>query len=134
MVVCSNGCGRLMASSGSGPPLEKSSYFRYTATMKTITAKEAKNRLGQAIDTTLAEGAVMITKNGREAVVLLSVEKYRELTGVKGFIKDELAAAKNQRRKDFSARVKRGQAKATDASMFHGAAAKAKVRYRSDKY
>jgi prevent-host-death family protein len=102
--------------------------------MKTITAKEAKNRLGRAIDTTLAEGALMITKNGRESVVLLSAEKYRELIGVQGFIKDEFAAAKDQRRREFSARVRQGQEKATDASMFHGAGATAKVRYRSDDY
>ncbi len=102
--------------------------------MKTITAKEAKNRLEQVIDSTLAEGAVMITKNGREAVVLLSAEKYRELIGVQGFIKDEFAAAKNQRRQEFSMRVRQGRAKAADASMFHGVGATAKVRYRSDEY
>lgn len=102
--------------------------------MRTITAKEAKNRRGQAIDTTLAEGAVMITRNDREAVVLLSAEKYRELTGVQGFIKDEFAAEKDQRRREFSKQVRQGQAKATDASMFHGLAATAKVKYRSDEY
>lgn len=62
--------------------------------MKTITAKDAKNRLGQVIDTALAEGAVMISKNGRESVVLVSVKKYREfLSGTKENISDSIRAA-----------------------------------------
>lgn len=102
--------------------------------MKTITAKEAKNRFGQAIDTTLAEGTVMISRNGRESVVLMSAEVFRQLTGVQGFIHDEMAAQKNERRREFESRVNSGLAKATDASMFHGLAAKSKVRYLSEEY
>jgi hypothetical protein len=102
--------------------------------MKTIATKKAENRLGQAIDTNLSEGALMIAKDGRESVVLISAEKDRELTGVQGFIKDEFAAAKDERRREFVKLVKEGKAKATDASMFHGVAANAKLTYRSDEY
>ncbi len=102
--------------------------------MKTITAKEAKNRLGEAIDTALSDGAVMITKNGRESVVLVSAERYRQLTGVHGFIKDEGVARKSASRREFAARVKKGAAKSTDASMFHGLAKRSKVRYVNEEF
>lgn len=102
--------------------------------MKTIAKKDAKNRLGQAIDTALAEGSVMITRNGRESVVLMSAEVFRQFTGVQGFIHDEMAAQKNERRCEFESRVNSGLAKANDASMFHGLAAKIKVRYLSEEY
>lgn len=102
--------------------------------MKTITAKEAKTRLGQAIDTALAEGVVMITKNGRDSVVLLSAEKYRELIGVQGFIQDEYAAQKHKNRLQFGNLVKNGLAKASDASMFHGLARNSKVKYRNEEF
>jgi prevent-host-death family protein len=102
--------------------------------MKTITAKEAKTRLGQAIDTALSDGGVMITKNGRDAVVLLSAEKYRELTGMQGFIQEEYATQKNKNRSQFGDLIKNGSAKAGDASMFHGLAHNSKVRYRSEEF
>ncbi len=102
--------------------------------MKSITAKDAKNRLGQAIDTALADGALMITKNGRESVVLLSAEKYRELTGVKGFIQDVYATQKDNNRRQFGELIKRGLAKATDASMFHGLARNSTVRYHNEEF
>ncbi len=102
--------------------------------MKTITAKEAKTRLGQAIDTALSEGGVMITKNGRDSVVLLSAEKYRELTGVQGFIQDEYAAMKNKNRRQFGSLIKNGLARASDASMFHGLARNSEVKYRNEEF
>ena len=102
--------------------------------MKTITAKEAKNRLGQAIDTALAEGIVMITKNGRESVALVSAERLRQLTGVQEFIKDENATQKNGRREAFTHRVNLGLSTAADASMFHGLATKSKVHFLSEEY
>jgi prevent-host-death family protein len=102
--------------------------------MKTITAKEAKNRLGQAIDTALAEGVVMITKNGRDSVALVSAEVYRQLIGVQGFIADENAAQKNAGQRAFANSVKRGTAKSTDASMFHGLATKSRVKYLNEEF
>lgn len=52
--------------------LAECSYVNYSGLMQTVTAKEAKNRLGQVIDLALAEKAVAISKNGHEAVVLVS--------------------------------------------------------------
>jgi len=97
-----------------------SSYFSYYKNMQTVTAKEAKNRLGQVIDIALTDKAVAISKNGRDSVVLLSAEYFRELTGKQGFIQDAHTGEKNKRRNEFSAKVKLGQAKSTDASMFKG--------------
>jgi prevent-host-death family protein len=102
--------------------------------MKTITAKEAKNRLGQAIDAALVEGVVMITKNGRDSVALVSAERYRQLIGVQSFIADESAVQKNELQREFTQSVKRGSAKSTDASMFHGLAAKSRVKYLNEEF
>lgn len=46
--------------------------------MKTITATEAKNKLGAVIDAALAE-PVMIEKSGRNSVVILAVSEYERL-------------------------------------------------------
>lgn len=51
-----------------------------------------------------------------------------------GFIKDECAARKNKDRLDFAERVRKGEAKPSDASMFHGLARNSKVKYRDDEY
>jgi len=100
--------------------------------LKTITAKEAKNRLGQAIDLALSEGEVMITKNGRESVVLMSAERHQQLT--LGFIQDECANQKRRNRAKFVKLVRSGEASAMDASMFRGKAAKSSIRMRSDEF
>lgn len=102
--------------------------------MKIFTAKEAKNRLGEAIDAALTDGALMITKNGRETVVLVSADRYREMTGIQGFIQDEAVARKNAARREFADRVKKGVAKSTDASMFHGLGRRSKVRYLNEEF
>lgn len=88
--------------------------------MQTVTAKEAKNRLGQVIDLALAEKAVAITKNGRDSVVLVSAEYFRELSGQQGFIRDAYAKEKNKQRTEFANAVGQGRAKSSDASMFKG--------------
>ena len=116
----------------------KSSYFSYNHPMKTLTAKEAKNRLGQAIDMALAE-AVLITKNGRESVVLVSAERYHELihaheTGRAEVVKGQSAAWKSRGRRDLAAQVKRGAAKSTDASVFFRLGATAKVRFGNEEF
>ncbi|MDP2759898.1 MAG: type II toxin-antitoxin system Phd/YefM family antitoxin [Sideroxyarcus sp.] len=100
--------------------------------MKTITAKEAKTRLGQAIDLALSEGEVMITKNGRDSVVLVSAERYRQLT--QGFIEDECVEQKKKNRAEFADMVRTGKANAMDASMFHGEAAGSKIRMRDNEF
>jgi len=88
--------------------------------MQTFTAKEAKNRLGKVIDLALTEKAVAISKNGRDSVVLVSAEYFRELCGQHGFLKDSHSEAKNKRRIVFSNDLKSGYAKSADASMFNG--------------
>jgi prevent-host-death family protein len=114
--------------------------------MQTVTAKEAKNRLGQVIDLALAEKAVAISKNGREAVVLVSAEYFRELSGVQGnsaeyfrelsgvqgFIQDTYAAEKNKSRTQFAKEVSQGRAKSTDASMFKGM--KSAVKFKNEEF
>jgi prevent-host-death family protein len=100
--------------------------------MQTVTAKEAKNRLGQVIDMALTEKAVAISKNGREAVVLVSADYFRELSGKDEFIKDTHASEKNVRRKEFAKSVKAGQAKSTDASMFQNM--KSVVTFRNEEF
>ncbi|MEZ5489028.1 MAG: type II toxin-antitoxin system Phd/YefM family antitoxin [Gammaproteobacteria bacterium] len=47
--------------------------------MKRISAKTAKNRFGQLVDTARAE-PVTIEKHGRPVVVVLSIEEYERLT------------------------------------------------------
>lgn len=100
--------------------------------MKTVTAKEAKNRLGQVIDLALTEKAVAISKNGRDAVVLVSAEYFRELTGIQGFIQDTYAAEKNRSRTEFAKAVRQGRAKSTDASMFKGM--KSAVKFKNEAF
>ncbi len=48
--------------------------------MKTITAKEAKNRFGQLLDAA-QRTPVSVTKNGRAVTVMLSTELYDQLRG-----------------------------------------------------
>ncbi len=49
--------------------------------MKTVTATEAKNRLGQCLDSARVE-PMGITKNRRLAYVVLSHQEYERLTAV----------------------------------------------------
>lgn len=51
-----------------------------------------------------------------------------------GFIQDEYAAQKDKNRRQFGDLVKRGLAKATDASAFHGLGKKIKVTYRNEDF
>ena len=46
--------------------------------MKTFASSEVKNKIGQFMDSAIRQ-PVLITKNGRPAIVALSVEDYREL-------------------------------------------------------
>ena len=48
--------------------------------MKTITAREAKNRFGQLLDAA-QRTPVSVTKNGRAVTVMLSTELYDQLRG-----------------------------------------------------
>jgi antitoxin Phd len=42
---------------------------------------EAKNRFSEVVELTLKEGPQMVTRRGKEAVVVLAVDEYRRLTG-----------------------------------------------------
>ncbi len=58
------------------------SVYRYRQElMRTITATEAKNRLGAIMDSALSE-PVMIEKSGRKSVVILAVSEYERLTAL----------------------------------------------------
>ena len=47
---------------------------------------------------------------------------------------DESAVQKVELRREFTQSVKRGSAKSTDASMFHGLAAKSRVKYLNEEF
>jgi prevent-host-death family protein len=42
---------------------------------------EAKNRFSEVVELTLNEGPQMVTRRGKEAVVILAVDEYRRLIG-----------------------------------------------------
>lgn len=46
----------------------------------TWTAADAKARFGEVIERARSEGPQRVTRNGREAVVVISAETYRELS------------------------------------------------------
>jgi prevent-host-death family protein len=100
--------------------------------MQTITAKEAKNRLGKVIDMALTERAVAISKNGRDAVVLVSADYFRELAGIDSFINDTQTKEKHKRRIGFAESVKAGLAKSSDASMFQNT--QSVVTFRNEEF
>lgn len=43
--------------------------------------QEAKQRFSELVDRARSEGAQVVTRRGREVVVVLAVERYRELVG-----------------------------------------------------
>lgn len=49
--------------------------------MHTWQLQEAKSRFSEVVDLTLKEGPQIVTRRGREAVVILSAEEYRRMTG-----------------------------------------------------
>lgn len=66
--------------------------------MKTVTAKEAKNRFGQLIDDA-QRGPVTIEKNGRPFAVVQSYEDFQLAERVK---LDSLRAALNEAREQYA--------------------------------
>ncbi len=49
--------------------------------------QEAKNKLSELIDRTLAEGPQVITRHGKEVVVVMPISRYRKLTQPKQRLK-----------------------------------------------
>lgn len=55
--------------------------------------QEAKQRFSEVVRQALEEGPQLVTRHGREAVVVLSAEAYRSLEGAGGGLKEYLRAA-----------------------------------------
>jgi prevent-host-death family protein len=60
--------------------LAKSSYNSYYDSMQEITAKEAKNRFGQLLESA-QRGPIQVTRNGRPVGVMMSVQQFERLRG-----------------------------------------------------
>ncbi|MFY9751616.1 MAG: type II toxin-antitoxin system Phd/YefM family antitoxin [Candidatus Acidiferrales bacterium] len=60
---------------------------------KTWAVAQAKARLSEVISSALAEGPQTITRSGREAVVMVSVEDWKRKTKRKGGLVDFFAAS-----------------------------------------
>lgn len=59
--------------------------------MTTWKLEDAKNRFSEVVRRALAHEPQLVTRHGREAVVVLSAEDYQRLTGAKdllGFLRD----------------------------------------------
>lgn len=52
--------------------------------------QDAKQRFSELVDRARSEGAQVVTRRGREVVVVLAVERYRELLGDDDRFKDLL--------------------------------------------
>lgn len=48
--------------------------------------QEAKSRFSEVVDLSLREGPQMVTRRGKEAVVILSAQDYRRLSGASPFV------------------------------------------------
>lgn len=55
--------------------------------------KEAQQRFSEVVRQALEEGPQVVTRHGREAVVVISAEAYRSLEGTGGGFKEYLRAA-----------------------------------------
>ncbi|MPZ87517.1 MAG: type II toxin-antitoxin system prevent-host-death family antitoxin [Nitriliruptorales bacterium] len=52
--------------------------------------QEAKQRFSELVERARSEGAQVVTRRGREVVVVLAIEQYRDLTGGGDDFKDFL--------------------------------------------
>ena len=58
-----------------------------STTLQSWQLQEAKNKLSEVIDEALHSGPQIITRHGKDTVVLVSIEQYRKLrTKRKGFV------------------------------------------------
>ncbi len=81
--------------------------------MKRVWAlQDAKNKLSEVVDRSIAEGPQTITRRGRESAVVLSMEDFKRLTGPKGslvgFFRDSPLAGVDldlERDEDFGRKV-----------------------------
>ncbi|MCW1966688.1 MAG: type II toxin-antitoxin system Phd/YefM family antitoxin [Anaerolineae bacterium] len=61
--------------------------------MQTWQLQEAKNKLSELIDRVLSEGPQMITRHGREVVVVMPIAGYKKLTAPKARLGDFFASS-----------------------------------------
>jgi prevent-host-death family protein len=71
---------RRVASVRSGAQVSFRNRFGAQTTPRTVAATEAKNEFGEMLETTLRDGAVVITKHDKPKVVFLSIEEFDALT------------------------------------------------------
>jgi prevent-host-death family protein len=64
--------------------------------MHTWQLQEAKSRFSEVVDLTLSEGPQMVTRHGKDAVVILSVLDYRRMSGVPSLVKTLLGAPRGE--------------------------------------
>lgn len=57
--------------------------------------QDAKQRFSELVDRARSEGAQVVTRRGREVVVVLAVERYRELVGDDDRFKELLLSGPN---------------------------------------
>lgn len=57
--------------------------------MKTLTASEARRRFGALLDTVQQEPVLVQWKNGKN-VVIISAERYKQMTGIASFAGEPL--------------------------------------------
>ena len=56
--------------------------------MKSWPLQDAKNRFSSLVEACLTKGPQVVTKRGREAVIVMSVEEYKRLVRPKGDLVD----------------------------------------------
>lgn len=64
--------------------------------MHTWQLQEAKSRFSEVVDLTLSEGPQMVTRRGKDAVVILSALDYRRMSGVPSLLKSLLGAPRGE--------------------------------------
>lgn len=55
--------------------------------MHTWQLQEAKSRFSEVVELTLKEGPQMVTRRGQDAVVILSANDYRRMSGTSSLLK-----------------------------------------------
>lgn len=54
--------------------------------MKSWKLEDARNRFSEVVRRAMADEPQLVTRNGREAVVVIAVEEYRRLTAPRGLL------------------------------------------------
>lgn len=54
--------------------------------MKTWKLEDARNRFSEVVRRAMADGPQLVTRHGREAIVMISAEEYRRLTAPRSLL------------------------------------------------